>query len=130
MAYITIVQLSDRLGSSLYARLTDRVSGTTADATVAQQLVDAAEARADAWLSKRYATPIDLTKHSELVDVLESRVLDLAEYLTWRDSPFATDIPERARLVYEETSAWFGAVARGELVLPASMVPASQTGEG
>ncbi len=130
MAYITTTQFSSRLGSGLYARLTDRVNGTTADTAVAQQIIDEAEAGADAWLSKRYATPIDLTTHPELTDVLESRVLDLAEYLAWRDSPFATDIPERVRLVHEETTAWLTAVARGELSLPASSVPASRAGEG
>ena len=44
MAYITTTQLSDRLGSTLYARLTDRVNGTTANAGVGQQIVDEAEA--------------------------------------------------------------------------------------
>ncbi|GAG33214.1 unnamed protein product, partial [marine sediment metagenome] len=56
MAYITITQLSARLGSTLYARLTDRVNGTSADAAVAQQIVDEAEAVADNYLSVRYAT--------------------------------------------------------------------------
>lgn len=128
MAYITTTQLQSRLGSTLYARLTDRVSGTTADGSVAQQIVDEAEALANAHLAKRYATPIDLTAHPELADVLEARVLDLAEYLAWRDSPFVNDIPERVRLLYEESSQWFGSIAAGEIDLPASSPPASRTG--
>lgn len=127
MAYTTTTQLESRLGSTLYARLTDRVNGTTADGTVAQQIVDEAEALANARLAKRYATPIDLTAHPELTDVLEARVLDLAEYLAWRDSPFVTDIPERVRFLHEETSHWFASVAAGEIDLPASSPPASRT---
>lgn len=128
MAYITTTQLESRLGSTLYARLTDRVNGTTADGTVAQQIVDEAEALANAHLAKRYATPIDLTTHPELADVLEARALDLAEYLAWRDSPFVTDVPERVRLVHEEASQWFASIAAGEIDLPASSPPASRTG--
>ncbi len=127
MAYITITQLQSRLGSTLYARLTDRVNGTTADSTVAQQIVDEAEALANSYLAKRYATPIDLTAHPELSNVLETRVLDLAEYLVWRDSPFVTDIPERVRLLHDETPDWFTSIASGEIDLPASSPPASRT---
>jgi phage gp36-like protein len=127
MAYVTTTQLQARLGSTLHARLTDRVNGTTADSTVAQQIVDDAEALANSHLAKRYATPIDLTAHPELADVLEARVLDLAEYLAWRDSPFVTDMPERTRLLHDETEGWFAAIASGELELPASSPPASRT---
>ena len=80
MPYITTTQLSARLGSTIYARLTDRDNGTTADPDVAQQIVDEAEALADSHLAKRYATPVDLGAHPELADVLEARVLDLAEH--------------------------------------------------
>jgi phage gp36-like protein len=128
VAYTTTTQFESRLGSTLYARLTDRVNGTTADSTVAQQIVDEAEALANARLATRYATPIDLTAHPELADVLETRVLDLAEYLAWRDSPFVTDVPERVRMLYEETSRWFASVGTGEVDLPASSPPASRTG--
>lgn len=127
MAYITTTQLESRLGSTLYARLTDRVNGTTADAAVAQQIVDDAEALADSHLATRYATPIDLTAHPELADVLLARVLDLAEYLAWRDTPFVADMPERVRLLHEDAGGWFAAIASGELELPASSPPASRT---
>jgi phage gp36-like protein len=53
MAYITTSQLSERLGSTLYARLTDRVNGTTANSTVAQQIVDESQAEADSYLARR-----------------------------------------------------------------------------
>jgi len=127
VAYITTTQLESRLGSTLYARLTDRVNGTTADATVAQQIVDEAEALANTRLAKRYATPIDLAAHPELADVLEARVLDLAEYLAWRDSPFVNVIPDRVLFLHDEAVGWFAAVGAGELDLPASSPPASRT---
>jgi phage gp36-like protein len=127
VAYITTTQLESRLGSTLYARLTDRVNGTTADATVAQQIVDGAEALANAHLARRYATPIDLTAHPELADILAARVLDLAEYLAWRDSPFVNVIPDRVLLLHDETSRWFAGIAAGEIDLPASSPPASRT---
>ena len=79
MAYITTDQLSQRLGATLYARLTDRVNGTTADAGIAQQIVDEAAAEADSYLARRYQTPVDLAAHPELAAVLQLRVLGLAE---------------------------------------------------
>lgn len=125
MAYVTTTQLSARLGSTLYARLTDRVSGVTADAAVAQQIIDEAEAEVNAYLVRRYATPIDLSARPELGDMLEARVLDVAEYVAWKSSPFVSDVPERIRLMYAETLRWLEAVASGRMLLPASANPAT-----
>lgn len=127
MAYITKEQLKERLGDTLYARLTDREAGTTIDDAVGQRIVDDAEALANGQLARRYATPIDLATHPELADVLTARVLDLAEYRAWRDSPFVNDVPERIRFLYEDAMRWFSAVAAGQLDLPASSPPASRT---
>lgn len=127
MAYITTADLESRLGSTLYARLTDRVSGTTADETVAGGIVAQAEALADSYLARRYATPVDLATHPELAEVLRARVLDVAEYLAWRDSPFVTDVPERVRLVHGDAEGWFVGLAAGEVELPALRPPASRT---
>jgi phage gp36-like protein len=124
MAYITITQLQSRLGSTIYARLTDRIGGTTANAAVAQQLIDEAEGLADSYLAARFATPIDLAAHPELTDVLTGRVLDLTEYLAWRNSPFVSDLPERIRLLGDEATRWFSGVAAGWQELPASSPPA------
>ena len=127
MAYITTTHLQDRLGSSLYARLTDRLNGTTANATAAQQIVTEAEAVANSYFAKRYATPIDLTAHPELADVLLARVLDVAEYMAWRDSPFVTSLPARILTLYEGAGKWFAAVGSGAIDLPAATPPASRT---
>lgn len=129
MAYITTTDLSARLGATLYARLTDRVHGTTADNDVAQQIVAAAEAEADSYLAKRYATPLDLVAQPELVGVLQARVLDLAEHAAWKSSPFVSDPPQRIRMLYATALAWFEAVARGAVTLPAAVPPASSTAD-
>lgn len=127
MAYVTTTDLSDRLGTAIYARLTDRVNGNTADSDVAQQIIDDAEAQADSYFARRYATPIDLTAHSELSGIVVARVLDLAEYIAWRQSPFIGDLPDRLRAQYDETLRWLKAVASGEIDLPAASPPASRT---
>jgi phage gp36-like protein len=127
MAYITTNQLSERLGTTLYARLTDRVNGTTADPAVAQQIADEAQAEADSYLARRYQTPLDLAAHPELAPVLQLRVLDLAEYAAWKSSPFVSDPPQRVHLLYAAALTWFENVANGRLVLPASSPPNATT---
>lgn len=129
MAYITTTQLSARLGSTIYARLTDRINGTTADPDVAQQIVDEAEALADSYLAKRYATPVDLSARPELSDVLMARVLDLAEWIAWKGSPFVGDVPERVRALGTEAMGWLEAVAAGKIHLPAASPPPGPTAE-
>lgn len=130
MSYITTTQLQARLGATLYARLTDRVNGAVADSAVAEQIVAEAEALADGYLAARFATPVDTGAHPELADVLKTRVLDLAEWLAWKGSPFVSDVPERVRAAYEESGRWFESIAGGRLPLPASAPPPSRTAEG
>ncbi len=129
MVYLDTSKLSARLGATMYARLTDRVSGATADDTVGEQIIDEAEAEAHSYLAKRYATPVDLSAHSELAKVLEARMLDLAEYVAWKGSPFVSAPPPRVAALYATALQWFAAVASGELALPAAVPPASQTAE-
>jgi len=129
VAYITTADLSQRLGPTLYARLTDRTNGTTLNNTVGQQIVDEAEAEANSYLSKRYATPVNMTQHPELADVLALRVLDLAEYMAWKSSPFVSDIPGRVKAVHEDARRWLERVAAGAVHLPASSPPAASTAE-
>jgi phage gp36-like protein len=123
VAYITTADLSRRLGATLYARLTDRVNGTAADATVAETIVAEAESEADSYLAARYATPVSLSAHPELADVLARRVLDLAEYCAWCGSPFVSDIPARVKALYQEACSWLSRVAAG-VPLPAGRAPA------
>lgn len=129
MAYITISQLSERLGATLYARLTDRVNGTTANSTVAQQIVDESQAEADSYLARRYQTPVNLAAHPELANILKARVLDLAEYAAWKSTPFVSDPPQRVHLMYAAALRWFEDVGRGKLPLPAASPPNAGTAE-
>lgn len=124
MAYVTTTELSARLGATMYARLTDRDNGTTANAAVAQQVITEAEAELHELLAARFATPIDLAAHPELAAVLAGRVLDIAEYRAWRGSPFVSTIPGRVRLLYEDALRWLREVAAGATELPAAGPPA------
>ena len=126
MAYVTLQQLKDRLGQSLYDRLTDRINGTTGNDAVGQQIVDEAEALVHSYLARRYATPVDLTAHPELADVLAVRVLDVAEYVAWRGSPFVSDVPDRVEVLHGQAVRWLEAVAAGRVELPASSPPRSR----
>jgi phage gp36-like protein len=127
VAYATLQQLKDRLGTALYARLTDRVAGATANDTVGQQIVDEAQAEADSYLAQRYATPVDLSAHPEVANTLTARVLDIAEYVAWKGSPFVSELPPRVQQLYDAAGEWLRAVARGEFPLPATSPPTSRT---
>ncbi len=124
MAYITTSQLNARLGDALYDRLTDRDDGDTSSNSVAQQLIDEAEAEANSYLALRYVTPVNLTGFNDARDVLEARVLDLAEYNAWKSSPFTNDIPARVSGVYANALAWLRGVAFGQIKLPGGTEPA------
>ncbi len=130
MSYITTTNLSDRLGATIYARLTDRVAGTSANATIAQQIVDEAEAEANSYLAERFATPLDLALRPELANVLRRRVLDLAECAAWRGSPFIGSLPERVQQLYEDAVTWFRDLGSGRAQLPAAAPPAGATAIG
>jgi len=125
MTYLTIGDLSARLGDGLYARLTDRVAGHTASDAIAQAIVDEAEALANSYLARRFRTPLDLVAHPELADVLRGRVLDLCEYLAWRGSPFVSDLPGRVLTLFEDARRWFEQIAQGRADLPADRPPAA-----
>lgn len=127
MPYVTKEQLAARLGPAMYARLTDRVAGETADEAVGQAIVDEASGLADGWLAVRYATPVDLVGHPEVTDILAARVLDLAESIAWQSSPFVGDIPDRIRFLAEDARRWFERLARGDVNLPAASPPPGRT---
>lgn len=123
MTYVTTAQLSARLGSDLFARLTDRVNGNTADSAVAAQLIAEAEGLLDSYFARRYATPLDLTAAPEVADVVGSRALDVAEYFAWRRSPFTSTVPERVSNAYESAREWLNMIAARELDLPSAALP-------
>lgn len=127
MAYATTTDLNARLGDDLYARLTDRDAGQTASTTVAQEILDQAESLANGHLARRFQTPLDLGEHPELTEVLRTRVLDIAEYLAWRGTPFVSDLPGRILLLYEDAVQWFDRIGDGRAELPAASPPSSSS---
>lgn len=127
MSYADLNDLQERLGAQMYARLTDRIAGATANDSVGAELLAQAEALANSYLANRYATPIDIAADPDVARVLLSRVLDLAEYQAWISSPFVSDIPERIRQKNDAALAWLEDIAFNRLPLPASTPPASRT---
>ncbi len=125
MVYISPADLYQRLGAALYARLTDRVNGHTADEEVALTIVQEAEAEADGYLAVRYVTPVDVQAYPAAGDSLRPRVLDLAESIAWRASPFVCDLPTRVDDLQAAARKWFDEAARGIVALAAPLLPAA-----
>ncbi len=125
MPYATEPDLAARLGAALYARLTDREAGETADAVQGGELIRAAESLLDAHFTRRYRVPLDPAATPELADLLRTRTLDVAEHLAWRQSPFIGDMPARVQQLHGETLAWLQQVAAGRLDLPGHPPPSA-----
>ena len=126
MAYTTIASLQERVGTLLYARLTDRANGTTANATVAQRIVDEAETELNGALRQRYVVPVDTGGDAELAALLRARALDAAEVHAWKQSPFTNELPNRIQQLELRLREWLDAVAGGRIELPAMLAPVSQ----
>lgn len=124
MSYITTDQLAGRLGSTLYARLTDRVNGAVPDHDVAAAIIAGAAAVANGYFAQRYAVPLPLATSPELAFIVTTRVLDLAEYHAWQSSPFVSSPPQRITANYAAAVRWFEDIASGRLPLPAASITA------
>ncbi len=124
MAYITNVDIGQRLGATTYVQLADDDGDGVADAGVVDEARAAAEGELDSYLARRYRLPLDLVAHPELANLLASVALDLATYrLRLRRPPVSQD--DRAR--FDRTIAWLAAVAQGRIHLP-SANPLTSTG--
>ena len=124
MAYATLDDLKQRLASNtdppgLYEQLTDRVSFTTANDAVGQEILDAAHGEVNGWLAKRYAVPIDVSTDTTLAQRLKGVTLDLCEKVAWETSTARTTTPKRVGENYSEAIAWLRDVAAGKASLPA-----------
>ena len=62
-------------------------------------------------------------------NILEARVLDLADYGAWKGSPFVASVPARVESTHEAAAAWFTALAAGEIGLPATSSPGGPTAD-
>lgn len=128
--YATVEELTAKLGSGVYAQLTDRVNSTTADDDVGQQLLDAAETRLHMALGGRYRTPFDPSLDAALAAALRTLTLDLAAYQAYVEHP---DKPEPRRGVvdaHRETLKYLDDIAAGKKALPGLAVIAGAVSTG
>ena len=124
MAYITNADIEERLGSEAYVQLTDDDGNGVANVGVVDEARFGAEGEVNSYLARRYQVPIDVSKHSELADLLASVTLDLVEYrLRSRRPPIPQDAVDR----HNKTLEWLKGVADGSVELPSAAPLAQNT---
>jgi phage gp36-like protein len=110
------VDIAERLGGGALVQLADDNGDGVADTAVVDEARLGAEGEVNSYLARQYSTPIDLTVHPELADLLASVTLDIAEdRLRSRRPPVAEDAVRRIA----QTRIWLQRVAAGEAELPA-----------
>lgn len=118
MTYITQVQLENRYGAQMVAKLTDRAvpaTGLLDAATLAQALADTA-AMIDGYLQGRYHLPL-----ASVPPLLTDLAGAIAVYKLHR-----TMAPEKVRTDYEDARRQLEAIAKGVIRLSvAGVEPAS-----
>lgn len=117
MAYASISDLEERLGSAVYVQLTDDVGTGSPDEDTAAEALDGAEGEVNSYLGRRYAVPVDVSDEPSLAAVLKSITLDLAEY---RLHARRLIVPEDVRLKRKAAVQWLDRVARAQVVLPSA----------
>jgi len=118
MPYASQDDLETRFGVIEIAQLSDRVNGTTADATVVARAISDAEAEIDGWLGQRYQLPL-----ASVPAVLGLIACDLARYYLYDDR--ATDAVKKR---YDDAVRRLKALANGEMVLDGAAPPQVATG--
>ncbi len=127
MAYVTNVDIQERLGNDAYVQLADDDGDGQADVGVVDEARLGGEGEVNSYLARRYQVPIDLAVHPDLADLLASITLDLVEYrLRARRPPVSED----ARRRRAEAVAWLTGVADGRIELPSAAPVASNTARG
>jgi phage gp36-like protein len=127
MAYITNVDIQERLGADAYVQLTDDDGDNQANVGVVDAARLAAEGEVDIYLARRYAVPIDLTDHPEVACLLSAVALDLVEYrLRSRRPP----TPPEALIKRVNAVEWLARVAEGSVDLPALTSPTATSLRG
>ena len=124
MGYISNSDIETRLGSAVYVQLTEDERTGSANEAVVDESRSGAEGEVDAYLARRYAVPIDLSRHPELSGILKSITLDLAEYrLRLRRPPVSDEAAARRN----QAVAWLEKIAAAEIDLPAASEPAASS---
>lgn len=127
MSYITNNDIQLRLGAATYVQLADDDGDGQADVAVVDEARLGAEGEINAYLARRYETPIDVTVHAELAGLLSSVALDLAEFrLRMRRPPVSED----ARRRRGQTVDWLVRVADGRIDLPSVSALAGSSSRG
>ncbi len=124
--YTTIEDLQDRLGESLYNKLTNREGGETGDDDIAAQMLEEAEAVVHSWIGGRYAVPVDVSSDTVLALTLKRRVLQIAPFVAHANA-IRRSIPENWRDLYDEAMKWLRAVGKGDIPLSAETRPTTST---
>lgn len=123
MAYIVNDDIIARVGAATALQLSTD-SGDTIDSAVVDEVRLSAEGEVNGYLGLRYAVPVDLSAHPELAGTVKGFTLDVAVYrLHARRPPVAKDIRDLRAAAIE----WCEKVAKGDVVLPATVTPASTT---
>jgi phage gp36-like protein len=126
MPYMTTTDLETRVGTQQAAELTTE-SGSTPDATIMGETVDAALGEVDGYLARRYAVPVDLVAYPQVAGILKGVSLDIAVYrLHTRRQP----APEGIQMSRDKAIEWLLRVSRGDILLPAAAVPTATTADG
>ena len=121
MSYLSNSDIETRVGPAAYVQLTDDAGTGLANEAVVDEARAGAEGEVDTYLARRYAVPIDLTRHPELTGILKSIALDLAEHrLRLRRPP----VPAEAVARRDAAIQWLKEVASGDIELPAATQPA------
>lgn len=116
MAYITNADIETRLGSQTYVQLTDDDGDGVGDVGVIDEARLAAEGEANSYLARRYAVPVDVSRHAELAGILATITLDLVEFrLRGRRPPVSRSAERQHALAIR----WLRAAAEGAIRLPA-----------
>lgn len=127
MAYIVNTDIQERLGSTTYVSLTDDDGDSVADVGVVDEVRLGAEGEVNSYLARRFAVPIDLTVHTDLVDLLKSITLDLVEYrLRLRRPP----VPQDSLRKMADAIVWLTKIAEGKIDLPSAASVAANTNRG
>jgi len=127
MAYLTNLDIEQRLGHAACVQLADDDGDGQPDAGVVDEARLGAEGELNSYLARRYEVPIDLGRHPDVGDLLKTVALDLAEYrLRLRRPPMPDDAAARR----QRTTAWLARVADGRVSLPASIPIAASSSRG
>ena len=119
--YLTSAEVVTRLGTKRAYELTTE-SGTTPDTTLIDNVIDEVEGEANSYFARRYATPIDVSAHADVVAALKGKMMKLVIYglESRRERPSEAVIEGR-----KDAIDWLTKVANGTIVLPAATTPAS-----